>query len=216
MSRFVKGTCTVVFILLVLPGAVRADGLPGWFGFKGGVSMAWLGGEDSGADWGFAPGVAVGAFVSKMIYPKVVLEFDGLFIQKGGRDTGYAVFGESLDSGQQTTRISMVEFPVLVRITDRLWGQLGASLILGASLAFVTSGTRTTDFKLQGEVESDIDRLISFDFGLLAGVSVEWGPVFVEGLYDWGVRFIDSTSETDINELRAHTVAIMAGLRLEL
>lgn len=175
--------------------------------------MAYLGGEDAGSDRGIAPGVCAGVFFAQMVYPHIVLEVDGLFLQKGGTGKGHGLFNGNLDEGDQTTSINALEFPVLIRITDQLWGSLGASLIFGTSASLVLSGKRKTEFKLQGTVEEDIDRLISFDFGLLAGVSVEWGPVFLEGLYDWGVRFIDSTQETDVNELQAHTLAIMAGFR---
>ena len=213
MTRFSGVALATVAMLVLFSATAQADGLPGWFGAKGGVSMAYLGGEDAGLDPGFAPGVAAGVFVAQMVYPHIVLEVDCLFLQKGGTGTGHGLFNGNLDKGDQTTSINALEFPVLIRITDQIWGPLGASLILGTSASFVLSGKRKTEFQLQGTVEEDIDRLISFDLGLIAGVSVEWGPIFLEGLYDWGVRFIDSTDGEDVNELQAHTLAIMAGFR---
>ena len=179
----------VVVALLAGPFAGPAAAEPEWtLGFKGGLAIADLGGDDVEADdIGTRTGFAGGLFAQVDLSENFGIRLEGLYHMKGASEDSADV--------EFTYKFDYIEFPVL------LVGQIPASesVTVSAFAGPVLALNTKADLELSAggaTVTADIkDYIASFEFALAFGLGAAFdvGSVVIslDGRYQLGMTTID-------------------------
>ncbi|HEU4364890.1 MAG TPA: porin family protein [Candidatus Krumholzibacteria bacterium] len=203
MKKFVLSTC--VMGLLVM-GAVPADAAK-WAGFKGGVNMADVSGDDVEAlvgDTEMRNGFSGGAFFGVGIGEQFGVQIEGLYVMKGAKAD---------DAGTEVTlKTDYIEFPIL----------FVAKLPAGDKLNFNLFGGPTLGFNIKAEVEeggvtTDIkDDTKSFEFGAAIGAGFEYMlesfSIIADVRYSLGASSILEDVGGESIDAKNRGIGIMAGV----
>lgn len=173
---------TVLAFLLLFPISLYGQVN---LGFKGGMSLATIGGADAGDDTGYKTGFGVGAFLEFPVNDVVSIQPELLYMQRGAEETeGGATY---------TIAVDYVEIPVLLRLNVPVEGSVAPYFLVGPSISF-KSGCELryeedgVEVRLECE-EAEVE-IKSIDFaGVVgAGLSFEAGPgnVTVGARYNYG------------------------------
>ena len=148
-------------------------------GVKAGLSFSTVNIDEDDEDVGnlsTRTGLVVGLFGSLPVTPRIAVQPEVLYIQKGTK----------FDDEDATLNIDYLEIPVLaeVRLTE---GTARVSLMLGPSFGFRTRARLDLD---EEESEDFADLIKAADVGLVTGVSVTSGQLVIDGRYTWGLTNI--------------------------
>ncbi len=166
-------------LVLTLTSTIQAD-----FKIMGGLSVSKYivsGGES--LEWDSKLGFAGGVGFEKNLNPRMLVEFDVFYFQKGSQV-------EMVDSSLWTYKLNVLSVPVLFR--SKLFYDSSPYAVAGVELSFISSH----QIKI-GDLEPiDIkDSTPGFDFGIVLGGGFELKLqerlfLFIEGRYHRGMRNI--------------------------
>lgn len=139
-------------------------------------------------------GFAAGVFVEKPVSDMFSLQFEGLFVQKGGKD-------EDSDLGDGNVTLSYIDVPVLLRFNIPLDKEDIEPFVYGGAFAgYLLDASAESD----GEDIDDIDItefLTNINYGLVLGAGVSFGMLTVDIRYDLGLANIFDDSSNIFDEL---------------
>jgi hypothetical protein len=166
---------------------------------------------EESATYGWRNGGAGGLFYVRPITPALALQFEALYVQKGGKleDPDFPV--------QATLLFDYLEFPVLLRVgssrRDRrgvhVFGGGSAGLRVGARRQFTaTQGAGTIGESL--DIRDEIER---FEASLIAGAGIDLHRhVVLDGRYSWGMTPVNR-DRTGGFRVRTRVFTVLAGIR---
>ena len=203
----------LVAAFLMAPPAVLAG--QSSLGFRGGLSLASLGGDDAG-DLDTKKGFSFGGFLNVPVSSVLAVQVGAGFAQKGATETEE---GFGLDF-----TLSYIEIPLLLTLSPSTSGNVGFHFFIGPALAFKASCTVGAS-QAGVTVEFDCDDpqvdapLKSIDLGAMVGAGLEIGlteSVFLvlDGLYNLGLTKMDDSGFDDDTKNRAFS--FLAGLSFPL
>jgi hypothetical protein len=192
-------TATLFAIVLVLAlfSSVSAQGLSG-YGFKVGLNMANLSGDDVIEGTNSKIGSCLGGFVTYSLNEMIALQPEVLYTMKGAT-WEEEVFGETLEI---TWTLDYLEIPILAKVVIPTQGTVKPNLFIGPALGINLRGKAKAE--LAGETEeADIEDLKSTDLGLVFGAGLDFGlphsAITVDGRYVMGLSTIDdSEAKADV------------------
>lgn len=210
--RFPLKAVLVTAFLMTLPTVVAAQAN---VGFRGGLSLASLGGDDV-EDLGSKTGLNIGGFVHVPLSDVVGLQFGAGFVQKGFKETE---LGVKFEFG-----VDYLELPLLLTLSPPTTGNVGFNFFFGPAVGFKT-GCSVSGSEGGVKVSVDCDDpefevdLKSVDFGAMVGAGLDIGvtdnvSVVIEGFYNLGLTKIDD-SGVDAN-VKNRAFAVLAGLSFSL
>ena len=192
----------LVLAILCIPAAAAAQEVG--YGVKGGLNLATLSFDpDAGADFGFRPGVVLGGFVSIPMGPRLTIQPEGLFSQKGGNASE-----EGVDAW---IRFDYLEVPVLVQYAVTSSSTNTFNVFAGPSLAFKLKARSGAEFGDDSFDEDISEETETFDFGIVFGAGVNFGRFSVDGRYTFGLSNINK--DTEEGKIKNRTLAFLAGYR---
>jgi len=194
--------CVLVLALVSVPTAAAAQEVG--FGVKGGLNLANIHFDpETGADFGFRPGLVLGGFVSWPMGSRLTIQPEGLFSQKGT--------SASDEGGEGWIHLDYVEVPVLVMYALSESSTRTFNVFGGPSLGFNVKARAGADFGDESFSEDISDEIESFDFGVVFGAGVNFGRFTVDGRYTFGLSNINK--ETEEGKAKNRTLAFLAGYR---
>ena len=207
--RFPLKVVLVTAFLTMLPTVVAAQAN---VGFRGGLSLASIGGDDVVEGLDSRTGLNIGGFVNVPLSDVVGLQFGAGFVQKGFEETEAGV---KVELG-----VDYLELPLLLTLSPPTTGNVGFNFFFGPAVAFKTSCNLSGS---EGGVEVSFDcddpdfevDLKTVDFGAMVGAGLDIGvtdniSVVVEGFYNLGLTKIDDSGADDNVKNRAFS--FLAGL----
>jgi len=220
MFRFRSGVIVIFFVL----SAMLLTAVPGFaqtatqFGVQGGVNVANA--DFKGSDPEFNPDFksrtrgVFGAFVAWDFKPNLGLQIDALYSQKGTKFNTQEVFeGIPVDFAFEAS-LDYLEFPILLRTTFPSTGNVRARIFGGPSFAFKVSDEVTFTANGVSFEDEELPEFKSNDFGFVIGGAVEFGKIFFDVRYNWGLIDINDT-EDDSDEVKTRTFGFMVGFRFK-
>lgn len=203
-----------LFAVLVTSTHAFAQGTT--VGVQGGINVANVSFTPEDSNDPFNPDfksrtrAVFGGFVARDFNSKAGLQIDFLYTQKGSK------FDFTEDDGTDIAfeaGIDYIEIPVLIRANIPGSGSVKARVFAGPSFAFkVTDDINATadGFTIPDE---EVAEFKSTDFGLVIGGAVQFGQVFVDVRYNWGlVNILDDAFGDD---LKTRTFGIMVGFQFK-
>jgi hypothetical protein len=150
-----------------------------------------------------------GAFVARDFNEKVGLQIDVLYSQKGTK----ASITDGIDTFTFEATVHYIEVPVLIRANFPGSGSMKGRVFGGPSFAFdVSDDTKTTFNGVEFDDEEETE-FKSTDFGFVIGGAVQFGKVFVDVRYNWGlINIVDDDSG---DEAKTRTFSIMVGFQFK-
>ena len=184
-------------------------------GVQGGVNIANVSFDD-GSDEDFSPNfksktrAVFGGFVARDFNAKAGLQIDFLYSQKGTK----ANFTDGIDTLEQDITADYIEIPVLVR-ANIPGGSVKGRVFGGPSFAFKVSDDSTTKFNgVEVPDEEGDAEFNTSDVGIVIGGAVQFGKVFVDARYTWGLTNV--IKDPDGNESAKNRVfGIMVGFQFK-
>lgn len=203
-----KVSVTAVLVVAVIL-ATNAQAEHWTVGFKGGASVATVGGDDAG-DAGSRTAFVGGAFGQVDLSKSVGIRFEGLYFMKG-------FFTEAGTDFEGGVDLDYVEFPVLVVGQVPLSKTAALNVFAGPSFSINTRST--AQIEIGGlEFSAGIDEAISdFDVGLTLGGGVTFAAgsvmVVLDARYDLGLTsFDDGLNPGEAFDFKNEAWAFMAGV----
>jgi hypothetical protein len=199
MKRFI----VVLALVTLASGSVLAGGLT--FGFKAGLNLANVTGDDVLADNEMKICVGGGAFLNIPAFGMLSVQPELLYMMKGVK------WGAFDDAG---TRMSYLDLPVLAKISIPTPGPFSPNLFAGPYVGFNMSAENYI-----GDTVFDIkDDVKSTDFGLVVGGGFDYnllvGQLTFDARYVLGLTSLDDTSDDD--DVKNTGIMIMAGYGFSL
>ena len=197
MKKFVLSTC--VLGLLVM-GAFPADAAK-WAGFKGGVNMANLSGDDiDGTE--SRNGFSGGAFLGLGIGEQFGVQLEGLYVMKGA----------NAEVGDTNISLAYIEFPLLFVAKLPAGDKVNVNLFGGPTLGFNIKA----EFEEDGVTEDIKDFTKSMEFGAAIGAGFEYlldsFSFLVEGRYSLVATSIYEDVGGESPDVMNRGIGIMAGV----
>jgi hypothetical protein len=201
----------VALATLVISSQARAEVQ---LGVLGGTNIASLefSEEDPDVELSAEGLVAAGLVVEAGLGSRLSLQFEPMYVQKGGRIEIRDLFGEDVAG---SLRFSYVELPVLLKVSKST-GSVRPYLLLGPSMGYRRSA------KLMDETAGVTDEGPEFeesfetwDFGVSGGgglsVPLDRATVFLEGRYTWGLANLNAPEEGVDLDVKHRGMQILAG-----
>lgn len=197
MKKFVLSTCVLGLLLMGAPPADAAK----WAGFKGGVNLADLSGDDVG-DSDMRNGFSGGAFFGLGIGEQFGVQIEGLYVMKGAK----------AQVGDDEIKADYIEFPIL----------FVADLPAGDAFAFNVFAGPTLGFNIKSEVVDDgvtfdvKDDTQSFEFGAAVGAGFEYAlesmSLLLDARYTIGATNLYEDEGGVSIDIKNRGIGIMAGV----
>ena len=205
--RFSLRTALLTALLMTLP-SVAAGQLT--LGFRGGLSLASLGGDDAGSV-DSRTGLALGGFF-KLPLPGVLgVQVGAGFVQKGFEETELGVDFEF--------NLGYIELPLLLTFSPPTTGNVGFNFFVGPALGFNTGcNFSATEGGVTVNVDCDdpsLDAPVkSVDLGAMVGAGLDIGltgnvSLVLDVLYNFGLTKIPDSGSGDTKN---RAFSILAGL----
>jgi hypothetical protein len=134
-------------------------------------------------------GFAIGAFVEFELGNTFAIEPQLLYVGKGG-----AASDATADLGLD---LHYLQIPVLLKAEfGRGRGGLVPSIFAGPQFGFRVSCEQTVDLGF-GEVATDCDddTIKGTDYGVVAGIGLDFGNFSLQGRYEWGLQNLSEASD---------------------
>ena len=203
MKKFVLSTC--VMALLVM-GAVPADAAK-WAGFKGGVNMADISGddvEDLVGDTEMRNGFSGGAFFGVGIGEQFGVQIEGLYVMKGAKADSSGV--------EATLKLDYIEFPILFVAKLPAGDKLNFNLFAGPTLAFKIK----SEVDVEGVTFDLDDDTKGFEFGAAIGAGFEYllesFSIIADARYSLGASSVFEDVGGVSIDAKNRGIGIMAGV----
>ena len=204
LKQYVRFSSLGLVVLLLAPAlAVAQPQSSMTFGVKAGVNSSTLKSDQSDADLKQLLGLVGGIFVGQNISDSLALQVEGLFSQRGAKQT--------VGSFDETIRLTYFDVPVLLRF--------GSTTRDGAHFHAFTGPQAS--FNLRAEVKDEStgttidlkDEVKSFALGWTVGAGVESGSLGLDARYTLGLTNLDASSTDD--KVKDRTFAVMLSYRLK-
>lgn len=202
----------VLFVGVTLGGPATAAAQARQFGAKVGPSFSTLAIQPADTeDYRIRAGASGGGFLVLPLTPWVAVQFEGLYMQKGGK-LEVPEFNETA-----TILLDYIEFPVLLRLDGPAAGRTAFHVFAGPAAGIRASARRQFSTAgggfTSGVAMNMVDEIKRFDLSVVAGAGVDITPhIVIDGRYSWGVRDVNRDT-TDGFGVRTRVFAIMAGVR---
>jgi opacity protein-like surface antigen len=209
-----KKFMAIVCVMALAGFAANADAANWSAGFKGGVNLANLSGDDAG-DTSMRNGFMGGAFVQNLVGDEFGFRIEALYVMKGAK--------EDVDSLavplEVTAKLDYLEFPVLFVFNLTSSEKMGFNLFAGPTFAFNISANAEAD----GYDSVDIDEFVKgFEFGAAIGAGLEykltsWSFTF-DARYSLGASTIAEDNEFtgEAPDLKNRGIGLMVGAKFPL
>jgi hypothetical protein len=207
LSAFVAAVC----VILLLPVGAAAQQVGG--GVKGGVSLGDVPNFDqllnfTGVTTSQRIGWAAGGFLMVRWENRFALQPEVLYTQKGVKFD----VSEGSESGNVRVKTDFLDVPVLARYT--VGKGVRGYVFGGPSFDFRMSAKVKTSVVGAGSEEDVSSEVKSFEFALVVGGGVEFGPILLEARWSEGLTDLakNTTGETG-PAIKTRTFLFLAGLR---
>lgn len=198
----------VTALLMAPPTAVAGQTT---LGFRGGLSLATLGGDDI-ESIDSRTGLNIGGFVNIPLSDVLGLQIGAGFAQKGFSETELGV--------DVSFEVDYIEIPLLLTLSPPTTGNVGFNFFIGPALGFKAS-CNVTGSEDGVTVSVDCDDpdfeldLKSVDFGAMVGAGLDIGltdnvALIIEGFYNLGLNKIDDSGDDD--DVKNRAFSLLAGL----
>jgi hypothetical protein len=203
--KVVRIAAIAACVAALLPAAAAAQQVGG--GVKAGVTF----GDIPNADQAFEGeslavqqriGFAAGGFVMLRFANGFAIQPEFLYTQKGVK------FGAGSD--KITVKTDFLDIPVLARYT---FGKVVRGYVFGGPSFDIRASAKVTSGLVNGsdtDISSDTK---SFEFAVVFGGGVEFGPILVEGRWSEGLTNLDTQPVTGSPSVKTRTFLVLAGLR---
>ena len=169
-------------------------------GFKAGLNMANVTGDDAEGDLSSKMGFAVGVFFTYNFSPTFALQPEVLYTMKGVTETA---LGIDID-----IKLDYIEIPVLFKFTFGQ-GTTKPCFFAGPAMAFLMSAK----MEAMGESLDIKDQTKSMDLGIVVGGGVDFamgnGTMTFDGRYTMGMSSIDDTDYDE--DIKNTNISFMLG-----
>jgi hypothetical protein len=162
-------------------------------------------------DYGMRTGATGGAFLVLPLSPRLALQLEALYAQKGGELT----VPEIADTA--AILLGYVEFPILMRVEGPRIGRTGVHVFGGPGIGFRATAKR--QFAAAGQfgssgVQIDMSDEIRFlEATATVGAGIEpHRRIVIDGRYTWGLSAVNSDTTGDFR-VRTRTLTFMLGVR---
>lgn len=193
--------------LVLVPAPAAAQGTTA--GVQGGISLANLKLSGAGATITLSNrlGGVVGFFVAHDFNQGFGLQFEANYIQKGTKST------DTGGAGTLDFRVDYLEIPVLLRANLKASDKVTVRLFGGPAFAVKLTDKQS----IGGETLPDGEDLQfkSYDVGLTVGGAVEFGKVFLDGRYTWGLIDIEDAADQGQVTVKNKAFTFMVGFRFK-
>jgi len=182
-------------------------------GFKGGVNIAELGGDDasenSSSRTGFDGGLFYGVDFSDAFGGRI----EGLYVMKGGE--GEFVIPGDDHAHESIIKLDYIEIPVLFQANFPAGEKLAFNLFAGPTFAFNIGAE--VEVPGHNEVVDISDNVESFEFGAAVGGGAEYKVssmwIVFDVRYSMGASNVVDAADADV---KTRGIGIMAGLKFPL
>jgi hypothetical protein len=198
-------------VLALIPAEGAAQSVGG--GIKGGLSLGdvpEVGNvlDVEGFDTSLRTGFAVGGFLTWRFESGFAIQPEVLYTQKGVKLT----FVEDSLSVDGEVKADFVDVPVLARYTFGQGGTRGY-VFAGPSFDFKVNAKVKASAMGMSEEEDLDDEVESFEFALVFGGGVEFGPVLLEARWSEGLTNLAKEPDGDASDVKTRTFLILGGVR---
>ena len=221
LSYRLSALCALILTALLLAPAPASAQTATQFGVQGGINIANVDFKTDEPDE-FNPDFksrtlgVFGAFVAWDFKPNFGMQIDALYSQKGTK------FTESFTDGVETftfdfeARVDYLEFPVLFRANVPASDAVRFRVFSGPAFGFKVSDDVKQLFNGQPDNE-DTPEFKGQDVSWVAGGAVEFGQVFFDVRYSWGLMNIlkDDAESSENEEVKTRTLGFMVGFRIK-
>ena len=208
-SAVLLSFAAIIFALTLAPAPAHAQ-VKTTFGVEGGINMTNVD-FTSGDPEEFNPSfdgrtrAAAGMFVAWDFNPNAGLQIDALYTQKGAKTSFTEADGTRIDL---EASLDYIEIPILFRgnfrasdtVTVRLFGGPAFGIKMSDDMKLSIDGV---DFS-----EEDNTTWKSYDMSLAIGGAVQFGKVFVDARYTFGLI---NVLDDDVDKLKGRTFGVMIG-----
>jgi hypothetical protein len=210
----IRALVPVACIILLFPLGAAAQQVGG--GVKVGLALSDVPnvdqlisdlGDIAGVTTSTRTGFAGGGFIMVRWKNGFAIQPEFLYTQKGVKLTVV----EGSDSGQARLKTDFIDVPVLARYT------------VGKGVRGYVFGGPSFDFKVSAKIkvavlgaseEQDVSSDVkSFEFALVVGGGVEFGPVLLEARWSEGLTNLDKKETSGGTSVKTRTYLFLAGLR---
>jgi outer membrane immunogenic protein len=194
-----------LFAITLVPAiaAAQTSTYPMTFGIKAGVNASTLSTEDSLLDTSNIWGAVGGIFTGRNISENVGIQLEGLFSQRGAKDT-------SLGTSETRIRLTYLDVPLTARFGTTTTNDVHFHAFTGPQFGIKLSAKAKNDFIGN---EEDLDEEVkSWDFGWTIGAGVEMNNVSLDARYTLGLTNIDASQSSD-GSIKNRTFTVLAGYR---
>ena len=217
-SGFVLLFAFVLVALLLAPTPASAQTAT-QFGVQGGINVANVDFKPSADEAEFNPDFksrtlgVFGAFVAWDFNPNFGMQIDALYSQKGTK------FDQSFTDGVETftfnfeARVDYLEFPVLFRANVPASDAVRFRVFTGPAFGFKVGDDVKQTFNGEPDTE-DEPEFKGSDVSWVAGGAIEFGKVFFDVRYSWGMMNVLKNPDGD-EEVKTRTLGFMVGFRLK-
>jgi hypothetical protein len=202
----------VLCAILLAPATTLAQSAT--FGVQGGVNVAtvsFTGGDSTEPTPDFTSKTrgVFGVFVARDFNPKVGLQIDTLYSQKGTK----ATLTDGVNTFTFEASVDYIEIPVLIRGNIPGSGSVRARVFAGPSFAFKVADDTKTTFNGVEQDEED-EEFTGYDIGFVIGGAVQFGKAFVDVRYNWGFVNV-ATDDGSGDEVKTRTFGVMVGFKFK-
>jgi hypothetical protein len=199
-------------VLALIPAEGAAQSVGG--GIKGGLSLGdvpEVGNvlDVEGFDTSLRTGFAVGGFLTWRFESGFAIQPEVLYTQKGVKLTFDTEFFDAVDGEVEA---DFVDVPVLARYTFGQGGTRGY-VFAGPSFDFKVNAKAKASAMGVSEEEDLDDQVEGFEFALVFGGGVEFGPVLLEARWSEGLTNLAKEPEGDASDVKTRTFLILGGVR---
>ena len=207
---------SVFALCAILFSATPASAQATTFGVQGGINIANVSFTPEDSTDPFNPEfksrtrAVFGGFVARDFNAKAGLQIDFLYSQKGSKFDFTEADGTDVafEAG-----IDYIEIPVLIRANIPGSGSVKARVFGGPSFAFKVKDDITATVDGFEVPDAEVAEFKSTDFGLVIGGAVQFGQVFVDVRYNWGL--VNILEDAFGDDLKTRTFGIMVGFQFK-
>lgn len=208
---FIRLLAVSACVLVLIPAEGAAQSVGG--GIKGGLSLGdvpEVGNvlDVEGFDTSLRTGFAVGGFLTWRFESGFAIQPEVLYTQKGVKLT----FVEDSVSVDGEVEADFVDVPVLARYTFGQGGTRGY-VFAGPSFDFKVSAKAKASAMGVAEEEDLDEEVEGFEFALVFGGGVEFGPVLLEARWSEGLTNLAKEPDGDASDVKTRTFLILGGVR---
>ena len=206
--RFSLKVVLVTALFMALPAVAAGQST---VGFRGGLSLASLGGDDA-EDLDSRTGLSFGGFFNIPVSDVLGVQLGAGFVQKGASETE---LGVDID-----VKLGYIEIPLLLTLSPPTSGNVGFTFSVGPALGFNTGCTLSaTDAGITIEFDCDDPSIgfdvKSFELGAMVGAGLDIGltesvSLVLDGFYNFGFTKVDDTGFDD--DIKNRAFSILAGV----